>query len=87
MITAVLIYFFDLFVLAMNGLILGRIITSWVAPQSQIYQLLADITEPVLAPVRKLLPQTGMLDLAPLVTLLALNLLQQVIHSLIFGLL
>ncbi len=84
MLASLLLTFFDLFVLAMNALIIARIVASWVAPQSAIYQTLSDLTEPILAPVRKLMPEVAMIDLAPLITILALNLIQTGVHSLIF---
>jgi YggT family protein len=38
-----------------------------------------DLTEPVLAPIRRLLPSTGMLDLSPLILLLGIALLMRVV--------
>lgn len=56
-------------------LIFGRIIFSWFAPsnRSGVAVFLFQMTEPLLAPVRRLLPQTGMLDFSPLVVLLVLG--------------
>ena len=56
-------------------LLLGRVLMSWVDPtfSKPLGQFLFSITEPVLAPIRKVLPQTGMFDFSPLILLLALS--------------
>lgn len=56
-------------------LVLGRVLLSWVDPRgrSQLGRMLYQVTEPLLAPIRSVLPRTGMLDLSPLVVLLALG--------------
>jgi YggT family protein len=87
MLITVVLYFFDLFVLAMNAFIVGRIIVSWVAPESNIHQVLHDLTEPLLGPIRQVLPKLSMVDISPIVTLFLLDLLQYFVHSLIFKLL
>ena len=62
---------------AMNAAIFGRVIMSWVSPRGDdpISQILFQITEPVLQPIRRVMPKTGMFDLTPMVALLALNLI------------
>lgn len=63
------IYFFAL---------LAMIILSWVAPGSQhpaIY-LLHQITEPVMAPVRKMLPAMGGMDFSPILVFILINVIQ-----------
>jgi YggT family protein len=44
-----------------------------------ITRFLMDVTEPILAPVRRLLPSTGGIDFSPTIVLLGLFLLQMVI--------
>jgi len=60
----------------------GRFILSWFpvahdSPVAAVSRVLFTITEPVLAPVRKLLPPVrlgmGSLDLSPLIVLFVLN--------------
>jgi YggT family protein len=62
-------------------LILGRVLMSWVDPtgRTQAGRLLIQLTEPMLAPIRSVLPRTGMLDLSPLVLLLGLGVLLRVL--------
>lgn len=59
----------------------GAIIASWVAPGSShpIVVFLNKVTEPVLAPIRKLLPDLGGIDISPIILLFAIHLLQRFI--------
>jgi YggT family protein len=63
--------------LAVWLLIVGRVILSWVDPagRSQVGGFVISATEPILAPVRRALPRTGMLDLSPLIVLIVLSVL------------
>lgn len=84
MTVVVFVMFIDLFVTVFNLLILIRVVMSWVQPHpGKFGSLINDLTEPVLAPVRALLPKSPVLDLAPLVTFFLLQLLQLGVHSLI----
>ncbi|MDX1802954.1 MAG: YggT family protein [Alcanivorax sp.] len=58
--------------------VLVRVILSWVAPDpyNPLVRVIVQITEPVMAPVRKLLPPMGGVDFSPLVILLGIQLLQ-----------
>ena len=63
---------------AMARRLLAMIILSWIAPGSNhpaIY-LLYQITEPVMAPFRKLLPPMGGLDLSPILVFILINVIQ-----------
>ena len=63
-------------------LIVARVILSWVAsPTSRnpVVQLIRSATEPILAPIRSILPRTGMFDLSPMVALFAIYALQSLI--------
>jgi YggT family protein len=62
--------------------VLGRVLMSWIDPRLErpISRVLYRWTEPVLAPVRRVLPQTGSLDLSPLVVLLGLGILMRVVQ-------
>jgi YggT family protein len=59
--------------------VIGRVILSWF-PLSNggaraVMDVLYRITEPVLGPVRRVLPSFGGLDLSPIVVILVLNVL------------
>jgi YggT family protein len=72
------VYFFAL---------LAMIILSWVAPGSShpaIY-LLHQITEPVMAPVRKALPAMGGMDFSPILVFILINVIQIALRHLAAG--
>ena len=60
-------------------IIIIRAIVSWVNPDpfNPIVRFLYQITEPVLARVRRVLPPIGAFDLSPLIVSLAIIFLQQ----------
>jgi YggT family protein len=53
--------------------VLAFAIISWVQPGSAMYVLLGRLTEPLLAPLRRVIPQIGGVDLSALVLLLLLQ--------------
>ena len=59
--------------------VLARVVLSWVAPASTHSgaRLIAELSEPVMQPFRRLLPAFGGLDFSPILALLALRLVQQ----------
>ena len=63
------IYFFAL---------LAMIILSWIAPSSKnaAVFLLYQITEPVMAPLRKIIPSMGGLDFSPILVFIVINVIQ-----------
>jgi YggT family protein len=66
-------------------LILVRAIFSWLPPrhrQNNAYDFIHMITEPVLAPVRRMLPPAGGIDFSPLIALLLLEVLRSAVLSL-----
>lgn len=75
--------FIELFALALTVLILGRVLISWVDPtgRGQVARFLFQATEPILGPVRRLLPNTGMLDLSPLIMILLLSIVMQAVRA------
>lgn len=63
--------------------VIAVVVVSWIAPQSghPAIQLVAQITEPVMRPVRNLMPSMGGLDLSPIVVFLILNVLDVVLNQ------
>lgn len=58
--------------------ILARVLMTWVPnldPDNPIVQFLLQITEPVLEPARRLIPTIGMIDISPIVVMIALRFL------------
>lgn len=54
-------------------LVLGYAIMSWVQPGSPAYGLLGRLTEPLLTPLRRVIPMVGGVDLSTLVLLIVLQ--------------
>lgn len=57
--------------------VLGRVLISWVDPtgRNSASAFLIQLTEPILAPVRKVVPRAGMFDFSPLIVILILGVL------------
>lgn len=65
--------------------LLVRIILSWIPNldrSNPLVDALHQVTDPVLEPVRRMLPSTGMIDLSPLIVLLLLHLLRTMLLGL-----
>ena len=58
--------------------ILIQVVLSWVAPQSQnpAVALIHQITEPIMAPARKLVPPMGGMDFSPIITFMLIQLMK-----------
>ncbi|MEW5991917.1 MAG: YggT family protein [Chloroflexota bacterium] len=74
---AFLFNFLRFLLLAFELLVIARVLLSYVETdprrRSTVGQLLVAITEPVLAPIRNLLPKGGMFDFSPLIVILVLS--------------
>lgn len=68
-------------------LILARVILSWVrvSPYDQTWgplvQFVHQATEPLLAPIRNILPSMGGLDISPIILLLGIRILRDILFS------
>ena len=58
-------------------LILLRVIVSWYSPRSTnvLVVILHRVTEPLLAPLRRIIPRVGMFDFTPLVAIILIQLI------------
>ncbi len=61
--------------------LLGRALLSWVDPRQQwaISRMLAQITDPIIAPLRRVIPPIGMIDISFIVAILLLQVLQRLL--------
>lgn len=50
-------------------------------PRSPLIQALNQITEPILEPIRRIMPRLGMIDLSPLIAILLLQFLSAALQS------
>ena len=63
-------------------LIFARIVFSWVAnPHSRVLHFLILVTEPVLAPFRRVIPPVGMMDISPMIVMFLLDLLRRAVAA------
>lgn len=66
--------------------VFGRVILSWFplspgGPMASVYSFLYAITEPVLGPIRRVLPPLGGIDLSPIVLLFAVQILRSALAA------
>ena len=75
---AILYLFFDLIRVLCQILtvaIILRAVLSWFSPRpsNMVAVILLRVTEPVLAPLRRIIPRAGMLDFSPMVAIILLQ--------------
>lgn len=70
-------------------IIIGRCILSFVNhdPYQPVIKFIYDVSEPIMAPFRKLIPPTGGIDFSPIFAVLALSLLQKLIIGMLYSIL
>jgi YggT family protein len=67
--------------------VLGTVVISWIQlpPSNPIATFLLAMTEPLLAPIRRVLPDMGGLDFSPLVLLFGLRILRGLLLAAALG--
>ena len=67
-------------------ILFDRVICSWIRvnPYGKVFQFIFSLTEPLLAPIRRLMPKTMMLDFSPMILMFVLILLQRLLLTLIY---
>jgi YggT family protein len=93
---AALLWLFNTVVQLLIFLIFAVVIMSWlvafnvVNPRNrlvwQIDRALHALTDPILAPIRRIIPAIGGLDISPLVAALLLGFIQQLVNRLVINL-
>ncbi len=75
----------SLIFLSLQIAILLRVLFSFIqpSPYNPIVQLVVAITEPLMAPLRLVIPPLGMFDITPMVALIILGIVQRVILGLL----
>ena len=79
--TAVLVNFIQLLAFVLWFLLIARVVLSWTNPMGGggLVAFVYQATEPILAPIRRLLPATGGIDWSPLIAMLLLGVVVRVI--------
>lgn len=77
----------NLFLTILMFAIVARALISWFdrGMQSPISQILIQITEPIIGPIRRVLPTAGMLDFSPIVAILVIFVLQRMLAVAVAG--
>ncbi len=86
----ILIQIINLIYYVLLILIFARFILSWVRPDpyhptwGPILRFVYNATEPLLAPIRRLMPSTGGVDFSPMILLLGLGFIRQILFGVLF---
>jgi YggT family protein len=86
------VQFFSILLAVLGYAILARVILSVIAAlapgnpitssNNPLAQIILQVTEPILAPMRPIIPTIGMFDFTPLIALLLINVLRSLIQTL-----
>jgi YggT family protein len=62
--------------------VVARSLLSWfpISPRNQFARVLHNVTEPLLDPVRRIMPRTGMIDLSGMVVIIVLYVMIMVVN-------
>ena len=87
---AYLIQFIQILSWALYIALLARVLSSWfnIGPNSPFFpimNIIYQVTEPILAPIRRVMPKLGMLDFSPMVALILLSVIQRVFVRVLAG--
>lgn len=67
-------------------ILIDVILSFFLNPFHPLRQTLDSIVEPMLAPIRRIMPQTGMLDFSPLILLILIQLIESVLVQILVSL-
>ncbi|ACZ37849.1 YggT family protein [Sphaerobacter thermophilus] len=75
------------FLTVMQFAIIARALLSWFdrGMRSPVAQILVQITEPIMAPIRRVLPTAGFIDFSPIVAILLIWVLRQMLVVAVAG--
>jgi YggT family protein len=85
-------FFFSTLLTILWWALLARVVLSWIATlapgnsftstNNPIVQLVLQVTDPILVPLRRIVPTIGMFDFTPLIAFFIIILLRQLVRSL-----
>ncbi len=67
-------------ILVLTLLIIARSLLSWfpnIDPRNPLVEFVITVTEPILAPIRAIMPRMGFLDLTPMVAIILLQVISR----------
>jgi YggT family protein len=82
--TALLITFIQMLAFVLWLLLIARVVVSWTNPLGGggMVAFIYQVTEPLLAPIRRVLPPTAGIDWSPLIAMLILGLVLRLVAGL-----
>ncbi len=82
-----LVSFIQVLFTVLTMAVFARVLLSWfpIRPDNPIVAIIYEITDPIIKPLRRIVPSLGMLDLTPIVALFLLQIVEQVLLSAITG--
>ncbi|MDH7498422.1 MAG: YggT family protein [Syntrophomonadaceae bacterium] len=65
----------------LTWLVIARVILSWVRhdPRQTLIKFIYDVTEPIMAPFRRLVPSVGGIDFSPLLVILVIEMVRKLV--------
>jgi YggT family protein len=68
-------------------MIFGRVMLSWmrISPYHPVAEWIYRLTEPVLSPIRNMMPQSGMYDWSPMIAMFGLMIVRQIVVMLLLS--
>ena len=69
----------------LNLTILVRVLMSWlpISPDSRFAMLIYEITEPVLGPIRRIVPNMGGLDISPMLAMILVQMIERILVTIL----
>lgn len=84
---AAIIGFINFLSFGLSLLIIAKVVMSYFMDRYHPVRLAVDrIVEPILNPIRRVLPQTGILDFSPIVAILLINVLEYILVRVLISL-
>lgn len=67
------------FISVYQVIVLVAALSSWIQSDNFVFQFLRELTEPLLNPIRKILPGMGGFDFSPLILMLTLDFVKRML--------
>jgi YggT family protein len=76
----------NVLVTVITWLVIIKVVLSYfMSPYHPIRESIDSVVEPMLAPIRRILPQTGMIDFSPLVLIILLQVIEVVLRNVLLS--
>lgn len=81
------LFFVSMLFFILQFAIIIRALMSWFnpSPENPVVRIVYEITEPVLAPLRRIVPRIGMIDITPIVAILLMQVIESVLRETLRG--